>query len=148
MTVTVEIDESQVAESLNAKFAEVKIAAQDAMADRMYEIVDGNLGDSGNFRPKEWSQLINKRYAKKVGREHATLRETGRMGATVDMVRGNSEFASVFTNDEVAAAHQYGLGKLKDVPRPFFPIRDGNVTPEATAECVEACKAAINEILQ
>jgi phage gpG-like protein len=126
-----------------AEFNRIKVPCQDAMADRVYEIVDSNIGDTGKFRPHEWAALSEK-YAKRVGRTHATLHLTGELRSSVDMAKGSPEASAVFTNSPIAVYHQNGTEKMPD--RPFFPIANGEVTDEAVAECLKVCEATIKDM--
>lgn len=123
-------------------------AAHQAMAERFYEIVANNFGESGEDRPSAWAPLTP-RYAKRVGREYATLAVTGRLFDAVKVESDmNSGRVSVSNSDcPYALVHQYGGGN--NIPaRPYFPIEaDGEPTSYAQSVCWEAGAEVIADLL-
>lgn len=144
MNITLDIDANALGKAVEVELSRIKVPCQDAMADRVYEMIDANIGDTGKFRPHEWAPL-SKGYAKKVGRPHATLHLTGKLRASVDMIKGNEDAAVVFTDNEYAPYHQLGTEKMPD--RPFFPVANGELTDVAVAECLKVCEQTIKELV-
>lgn len=80
-------------------------------------------------RPIEWAPLSPK-YAKRVGRSHATLYVSGRLFAGFQMTAGHD--SAVISNDVIhAAAHQYGVSARNLPARPFVPILGDQLTAYA-----------------
>lgn len=130
--------------------AEMKVRVQDSMAHRFAGIIHQNFGSSGEDRPHEW-QTLSENYALDYhdGDRTPTLQLTGELQSSIEIEEGNPEGSSVFTNNEYAAAHQWGIkGKLH--ARPFFPMNeDGELTEYAKSEVVQAAlgeyERALNE---
>lgn len=88
-----------------------------------------NFGISGTGRPSAWKPL-SKRYAKRVGRETATLEASGELMRSLRVGQPNGESITVYSDDPKAGYHQFGEGH--NPLRPFFPITtDGQLTVRA-----------------
>jgi len=150
MNVTLDIDSEAFAQSVGAELAALKVPCQAAMADVVFETTRSNFGASGKDRPIEWEALRDERYAKKVGRDYATLHLKGTLEESIDLDSSNEDAAIVFCMDEpvYAKAHQEGIGNMPE--RPFFPIipKSNDLTPATTAECLSACAAVLEERLR
>lgn len=149
MTVTFDIDAPAFAQSLKEQFQAVKEPCQFAMAEAFKSVADNNIGDDGEDRPIGWHNLSEK-YAKRVGRSHATLfldmaeaaklrKESGLLLNSTVISQNNQDAAIVENGCEYAMQHQN--------TRPFFPIIDGEVTPYTTQKCVDACEKALEGAL-
>ena len=149
MNATLTIDEPAFLNSIMAEFQKVKVPCQAAMANAFYEVVMKNFGSGdGEDRPISWIGLgkgvPGSKYAKKVGREVATLELDGELAASVWPVGEMEEYATVSTTNQYASAHQWGEGNQP--PRPFFPItgpEGETVTQFTTQKCVDACEAEL-----
>ena len=151
MTVTLDIDTSAFASSLEAEFARVKVPCQAAMADAFAGVVDANFGAAGNAgqdRPIEWENLRSKKYAKRVGRTHATLELDGDLRSSVWVLPDAEDAAIVETSHFYAGTHQFGDPSRNIAERPFFPIIGDEVTPFTTDKCVAACAEKLTELLK
>jgi phage gpG-like protein len=136
---------------LAAEFQAAKVAGQAAMAEKFFEITRENFGNDGIDRPIEWPALSPK-YAKRVGREHATLFVSGELEASLTW-QSTPEYAEVFTDSEYAEVHQFGGGN--HIPaRPFMPLKnasaveDAELTDFAAEQVIKAAENAINERLK
>ena len=99
------------------------------MAVQFRQCIYDNFGASGMFRPMQWAKL-SPRYARKVGRDYATLNVTGRLrGAIRKTASEDKGKVSVSRADcDYAIAHQFGYEKNNLPPRPYFPINtDGTI---------------------
>ena len=114
------------------------------MAGRFREIVMENFGETGTDRPEEWPALSPK-YAKRVGREEATLFVTGTLMNSVEIDPYNPDAAVVSTKCSYAMAHQYGEGNMPK--RPFFPMTDLELTPYAEQQVMEAAQHEAERLL-
>lgn len=114
---------------------------QGAMGEILFEIVRENFGETGIDRPSTWPELSSK-YAKKVGRDYATLHLKGDLESAVKFDNSNPEYAQVSVSDSdvpYAAAHQWGTAHLP--ARPFFPIDEyGQLTEFAAQEVIAAAQ--------
>jgi len=128
---------------------EARLAAQTAMANTYWQIVQDNLGDIGRDRPIEWVDLSPK-YAKRVGRAHATLLETGRLAANIlTDFSDPAGFVISSSNARVLYATIHQTGGKKMPARPYFPMdEDGNTTPYTEAAVREAAREALQEVLK
>jgi phage gpG-like protein len=106
-----------------------------------------NLGEDGIDRPSEWSDLSSK-YAKRVGREYATLDLTGNLLRSIRMETFD-DHSTVYVNMDdcpYAARHQFGDEKMPK--RPFFPIdENGEITPYARQRVIDAAHEALDRSL-
>ncbi len=124
---------------------------QNAMAFPLADIVYNNFGYSGQDRPVAWPALSGK-YAKEyhMGDITPTLQLTGALQSSIQIEQSNGEYTRVFTDNEYAAMHQWGIpGQLH--ARPFFPLYgDENyseLTPFAESEVVGAAQMEVERIL-
>ena len=60
---------------------------------------------------------------------------------------GNREFASCYTDNPYALAHQEGVPDKNLPRRPFFPVFGGFLTPFAEEQCLEAGQAAFERVM-
>ena len=129
----------------------------EAMTHAFHTIVLNNFGSSGPMRPLGWQKLSPK-YAKKVGRDFATLYVTGQLKETVKADASNPECGIVSMGNTAAVpyamAHHHGnpgnFGWTQpgsgDLPaRRVFPLDMVNdeVTPEAKKVVVQAAQQAV-----
>ena len=95
---------------------------QRSMAIKFLEITDRNFGGgTGGDRPQKWPDLSDK-YAKRVGRKKATLRESGKLFASIKLINDRDKFAEIGTDIPYAWAHQFGSPANHLPARPFFPV--------------------------
>jgi phage gpG-like protein len=150
MTAEIYIDSQAFASSIMAEFNRVKIPCQAAMAEAVMETTRNNFGQSGEDRPVEWEALKDSRYAKKVGRDYATLNLNGELESSITFDGSNADAAVVYCDNEpvYATAHQYGEGRMPE--RPFFPIvpMSNELTPTMQAKCLDVCDRTLTELLK
>lgn len=153
MTFSVSISKSGIASNglayLFTSSDEMQI--QNAMAIPIADICYNNFGYSGQDRPVEWPAL-SRGYAEEYheGDQTPTLELSGDLKSSISITPSNGEYAAVFTNNEYAAAQQWGIpGKLH--ARPFFPLYGDadncELTPFAVAEATSAAIAELERIL-
>lgn len=130
-------------------FDSCRPALLDAMSGRFLEVVHGNFGIAGVDRPNQWAPL-SPAYAKKVGREIATLRLTGALEAAI--VRGGFEGDSVtvsVSNSDVPYATVHQTGSTRMPKRPYFPIDDqGEVLDWTRGQVIESAQEALGRELK
>lgn len=151
MTVSVTVTgiESILAEELRI----LKIVGQAAMAEKFFEITRENFGDTGVDRPLEWANLSPK-YARRVGRDHATLFLSGELESSLNFDGTNPEFSEVWTDNDYALAHQFGNPSRNLPPRPFMPLTNesdseyAELTDYAAEQVVAAAQAEIDRIVK
>lgn len=116
--LNVQVDAVVVEESLTGAMAAVqqrlegaRQPAQEAMADVFHGVVLANFGSIGFDRPHDW-QPLSPKYAKRVGRQFATLYVTGALKGTVKKDAANVEAATVSMANSgdvpYALAHHHG----------------------------------------
>lgn len=151
MMVEYELDAAWVAAELGEQVAsllndpDVRMYVQEAMALRLKQLVQDNLGIVGRDRPKEWAPL-NKRYAKRVMRPYATLYVSGQLSRSIKHA-SYPDYAIVYqdyADCPYGEVHQDGEGKMPE--RPFFPIVNGELTPMAQYELFDAAIKALDHI--
>lgn len=152
MNVTFHIpvtDLNQFAYGLEAAFEEIKPEVHRAMGKRFFDLVQGNFGIAGVDRPMHWAPL-SPSYAKKVGREIATLDLTGALRSAILIGGAEGESITVSVSDSsvpYATVHQ--TGSIRMPKRPYFPIDDqGEVLPYTTSEVVQAATDALERELR
>lgn len=120
-----------------------------AMAARFKFLCLQNLGATGTDRPHAWKPLT-KPYAARVGRAYATLDLNGRLMRSI-RVRVSDDESSVYVDPDdciYAARHQWGDDGGKPMPaRPFFPMTDAGLTPQAEAEVIQAAQDMLTKSL-
>lgn len=130
-------------------FEKLKSPVEDAMAEKFFQMVRLNFGNFGIDRPIEWAPL-SPAYAKRVGREHATLFLSGSLEAAIK-IESNPDVSRVFVTDNdvpYALAHQYGSEKKNLPARPFFPIdQNGVVMPFTLAEVQRSANEEVARLL-
>lgn len=105
-----------------------------------------NFGITGTDRPSPWKPL-SKRYAKRVGRTHATLDLTGALMRSLRVGQPDGDSITVSTDDPKAAYHQNGEGN--NPLRPFFPLLpSGQLTPRAMRRVETAAQLETQRILR
>ena len=116
------------------------------MAREFYEITASNIGTIGAARPSEWPPL-SPRYAKRVGRSHATMLLTGEMFRSI-RVSATQDAGQISTTNPYAAAHQYG--EAPQPLRPFMPMTgtQGNerLTPYAEKRLIDVAQAELRKL--
>ena len=150
MTFELDISTMNLVEAIQAKFEEVRVPIRAAMAGRFAEICRENIGEGFvSNRPAEWPDLKPK-YAKRVGRENATLfltpdeaarvgGESGKLYNSIQVDPYGQDAAIVFSDCEYAAKQQK--------TRPFFPMLNGELTPYAIAEVTAAAQREAERLL-
>ena len=144
MTFEFDIKDFNLAEQIQARFDELKVPIQAAMAGRFRELVFENFGETGTDRPEKWPDLSTK-YAKKVGRDYATLYVNGTLMNSVEIDPYNPDAAVVSTKCPYAMAHQWGEDNMPK--RPFFPMTDLEPTPHAESQVIEAAQHEAERLL-
>lgn len=148
MTFELDINELSLGGLAEDVFQRIKVPVQAAMAGRFRELVLQNFGETGTDRPIEWESLRSEKYARKVGRDYATLYVDGKLMDSIEVDPYNPDAASVFTNCEYAVAHQWGDESKNLAARPFFPMsNDGFITPDAMNEVTIAAAGELERIL-
>lgn len=124
---------------------------QNAMAIPIADICYNNFGYDGQDRPLPWHSLGSK-YAIEFhgGDTTPTLELSGDLKASIAIDPSNGEYARVYTDNDYASLHQWGVeGKL--YARPFFPLvgdeSSAELTPFAQSEAVSAANAELERIL-
>lgn len=144
-------DAERFSQEVVAQLNGIRPAVQEAMADAYYDIVTRNIGDTGVARPLAWPAL-SPAYAKRVGRQHATLLVQGTLLFAIKLDKSSREEAVVSVSDAdcpYAVAHQYGYPPRNLPPRPYFPFDPytGETTPYALAEVQAAAELKLEEEL-
>ena len=142
MTFELDISSMNLAEQIQAKFEEVRVPIQAAMANRFASIVHNNFGFEGEDRPKSWPSLSFD-YAQHYHRGVDVPTEilSGDMMNSVRIEENNPDAASVFVDPsiEYAASQQ--------ATRPFFPMLGGQLTPYAIDEVTRAAQNKAERLL-
>ena len=142
-------DLNQFASGLESAFDELKPIVHEAMGKRFYALVQGNFGIAGVDRPMTWAPL-SPAYARKVGREIATLHLSGALRDAIMIGGFEGESVTVSVSDSsvpYATVHQTGSARMPK--RPYFPIDDnGEVMPYTAGEVKQAAQDALERELQ
>lgn len=138
-------DAAAFADSIYEQFESVRQDVQGAMGECFFEIVRSNFGKFGIDRPISWIPLTPD-YAKRVGRDYATLFVSGALESAIQLDNSEPDFCRVSVSDDdvpYATVHQFGGGN--NVPaRPYFPIDSaGYPTPYAQGEVTNAAMSAL-----
>lgn len=143
MNINLKLNEQEITEQILAIAKSVTPAVESSMAERFKEMTLSNFGIAGADRPLDWPRL-SPRYARKVGREIATLVVSGRLKGAIH-TEGNVVSVS---NAQVpyAVIHQTGG---KNMPaRPYFPIRkDGTCMPYTLSEVTASAQKELDSKL-
>lgn len=136
----------------NSKFLDDRdiVRIQGAMAERFFEITRNNFGFSGEDRPIEWEPLKDEKYAKKVGRDYASLFLTGDLESSINIDTSQVSGAVVWIDDgqPYAQVHQWGYEEGGIPARPFFPMfPDGSFTSYTFNEVTQAAEIEFNKIV-
>jgi len=150
MTITATVDTSKFESDLAEKMNHAKVFTLEAMRDRLYEIVIGNFGAFPVDRPDWETNYLSMQYAKRVGRNVATMVESGSMRDAVMKggTGGNSTSVSL-SNSSVpyATVHHFGNGNMPR--RPVFPIEeDGTIRSFTQMSVINAANQAFAEAMQ
>ena len=156
MTSTIQFNEKQFTAEISEKLLSVRFPMQMAMGEQMRDIVMSNFGATGVDRPEPWPPLsdrseIGRRYIHKVGRNYATLYESGFMAGCV---RTTDEFegavVSLSDSDVPYATRHHNGDPWHNLPqRRVFPIRnDGSMTEFSKDAVIEAAKQQLAESLK
>lgn len=141
-------DDGRFAQFITDMVAEVRPKVNAAMGQRFYDLVQGNFGVAGVDRPMAWAPL-SPAYAKKVGREIATLDLTGALRSAIMIGGSEGESVTVSVSDSsvpYATVHQNGSWRMPK--RPYFPIDDtGKVMPYTAGQVTEAAQKVLTEEL-
>ena len=119
---------------------------EEAMAQTFHGVVLSNFGLTGVDRPIDWANLSPK-YAKRMGRTHATLEVSGALKQAVHQA-GNQVYAM---KEEIpyVLAHQYGYAPNNLSKRPYFPIDEqGNGMPFTLSLLREMAQLKLDEVLR
>jgi phage gpG-like protein len=129
--------------------AEVRPQVHQAMGQRFHDVVLNNFGFTGVDRPNAWAPL-SPAYAKKVGREVATLFVTGALKDSIMVGGAYGESVTVSVSDaSVPYATVHQTGGVRMPKRPYFPINDnGEVLPWTQSQVVEAAQTAIERAFE
>lgn len=132
------------------RFEAARPAALAAMGSRLHELVLANFGIAGVDRPADWAPL-SPDYARKVGRQIATLHVSGALKDAVKVGGSEGDSITVSVSDSdvpYATVHQHGGGN--NIPaRPYFPVDEsGEVMPYTAGEVRAAGVAALKEALK
>lgn len=123
-----------------------RMRMQASMANRMASIIDNNFGQSGEDRPSAWPQL-NDRHARRFhgGDTTPTLELSNDLRTSI-RIDNDVDAASVWTENEYAAAHQWGNAHIP--PRPFFPMSEqGDLTEYSASEMERVAFETLERIL-
>lgn len=134
---------------LEEAVAQARPAVHAAMGQEFYEMVQGNFGIAGVDRPMAWAPLSHD-YAKKVGREIATLDLSGALRSAIMISGHEGDGVTVeVSNSSVPYATIHQTGGRNMPKRPYFPIDDrGEVLPYTRSQVVEAASRALMKELQ
>ena len=142
-------------EHLTAWAEGLRVPVQDAMATMLRTITLYNFGPTGVARPTDWADLsVGYAATHHGGNRTPTLELTGALKVSIETELGNPDHSTVFTTNDYAAIHQWGLDNeqgFKMSARPFFPIEGSEdnfvLTPYAENEIRLAAEQAISEYL-
>lgn len=145
MRTTVTMNEVKLVRDIMGDARALRADLEKAMAHRFWEMTLSNFGIAGADRPRYWPPL-SPAYAKKVGREVATLYVSGRLKGAVHQ-EGNT--VSVSNADApYALAHQFGSRKANLPARPYFPIKpNGDCMDFTYSQVVEAGQQELDKFL-
>jgi phage gpG-like protein len=152
MTFELDISSMDLAEQVQARFEEVRVPIQAAMANRFASIVNHKFGQEGEDRPWTW-QPLTRNYADTHhgGNRIPTETLTGDLQASIQIDEMNPDHASVWTDCPYAAEQQWGT---QFVPaRPFFPLigtgmDDAELTPYALDQVMRAAENEAERLLR
>lgn len=122
---------------------------QNAGAAELKEIILSNFGEEGVDRPEVWGSLSD-RYAKRIGRSHATLYLTGeeatKVGAESGLLYDSTQLS---TSEENGGAYAMVFNDCAYAERmqslyPFFPFTpDGEITSESYNRVIAAMQSEL-----
>ena len=148
MTFELDINELSLGGLVEEVFEKIRVPVQAAMAGKFRELVIQNFGEAGTDRPFEWDALRSEKYARKVGRDYATLYVDGKIMDSIEVDPYNKDASSVFTNCEYASTHQWGDESRNIAARPFFPMsKEGFITPDAMNAVTDAAARELERLL-
>lgn len=130
---------------LDAAIANVETA----MAYRFYTITDRNLGSGGGEdRPTPWPAL-SANYAREFhgGNRIPALILSGELQRSIQVQESSGDGAAVYTDNEYAADHQFGVPEHKLPARPFFPIVGDSLTAYSEAQVLDAANNELQRTL-
>lgn len=146
--VTVTINGSGIPGFVEGSIRKALPAINRAMAMRFQEIWRDNFGPFGLDRP-EWgpgASQLSAKYAKKVGRNIATLWLTGALRDSIMMGGFEADSVELTSGSPYAAAHQFGYGNLPK--RPHCPIdENGNAMPFTLEQVILSAQRALEQEL-
>lgn len=133
---------------VKARIKAAQPKAELAMAEFFQEAVLSNFGATGKYRPWSGWPPLSPAYAKKVGRDYATLEVSGRLKANVLLeLNGAGNFEVTSDDDRVpyAVVHQTGGGN--NIPaREYFPMYDDGTVYRQVSDLVQ--RAAEDALLK
>ena len=84
--------------------------------------IRSNLSTNTKYKEKQWPPLSPK-YAKRVGRSQATLKQSGALYRSIQMNSPRKNWVEIYTKSPYAATHFMG-DKRRNIPqRNFFPMQ-------------------------
>lgn len=147
---------NRMGREVRAKCVEAKRSVQAKMALTYQDCVLRNFGPTGEFRLWTGWHPLSAAYAKKVGRDYATLEVSGRLKSAVLLDSSDSprSMRVVAENSNVpyATAHQYGnprgnRGHPGLPAREYFPMyEDGTPTRQVQDLVEEAAREELERI--
>lgn len=155
MKISLNIRDSDLvsfSKEIRQKIEDAKPAVQAAMALEFQEIVLSNFGASGQYRPWSGWPPLSPAYARKVGRDFATLEVSGKLKNSIFVSADKAPDCMVVEADDArvpySTVHQYGGGN--NIPRrEYFPVFDDGAMfyPEINDRVQAAAEAKLMEIL-
>ena len=139
-----------LAEQVQAKFEEVRVPIQAAMANRFASIVHNNFGQEGEDRPTQWP-MLSRNYANAFhdGSRIPTETLSGDLQSSIQIDETNPDAAVVWTDCPYAAEQQNGSAHVP--ARPFFPIigvgSGASLTPYTLDQVMRAAENEAERLL-
>ena len=152
MTFSLNISDLDFENIISEQLMNVKTSVQGAMAGRFLELTRENFGQSGTNRPIGWENLRSKKYAKRVGRDYATLFLSGELFDSLKIETSSPDHAAVWTENEYANTHQWGDESRNIANRPFMPLYgnafSSDISNEAKQHLIEAAQSELERQLR
>lgn len=97
-----------------------------------------------SLRPAPWPALKPSTLRRRPGGQ--PLIDTGTLFRSISAQDPDRDSVEVGTDREYALYHQYGTSKMD--ARPFFPVTENSLTPEAQRAVESAVRARVNALLK